>query len=56
MKILLLAILPLACWSCATVKTISPKNNHVQIEHQGKKATAKKYLVYTVGSHTIYVC
>ncbi|ALM90413.1 MULTISPECIES: YceK/YidQ family lipoprotein [Alteromonas] len=38
MKILSLAILSLACCSCATVKTISPDNNHVQIEHQGKKS------------------
>lgn len=38
MKELLVLLLPLLCFSCATVKTINPINNHVQIEHRGKKS------------------
>lgn len=30
--------LSLICCSCATVKTIHPDNNHVLIEHRGKKS------------------
>ncbi|NVK55322.1 MAG: YceK/YidQ family lipoprotein [Alteromonadaceae bacterium] len=38
MRTLLLALSALLCCSCATVKTISPENNHVVIEHRGKKS------------------
>ncbi|QSX34540.1 YceK/YidQ family lipoprotein [Shewanella avicenniae] len=38
MKTLLLPLVACLCCSCATIKTISPDNNHVVIEHQGKKS------------------
>lgn len=37
-KRVLLLLMSSICFSCATVKTIYPVNNHVQIEHRGKES------------------
>ncbi len=38
LKNLILILSALLCCSCATVKTLSPENSHVVIQHQGKKS------------------
>ena len=38
LKRIFILLLSSLCFSCATVKTIDPVNNHVQIEHRGKES------------------
>lgn len=38
MKLVFIIILAFCCCSCATLLTINPDNNHVRIEHRGKKS------------------
>jgi len=42
MKGILSCLLVLLCFSCATVKTIDPSQNHVKISYKGKKSYCKE--------------
>ncbi|KMT67087.1 YceK/YidQ family lipoprotein [Catenovulum maritimum] len=42
MKGILVLLIVFICVSCATVKTIDPPGNHVEIAHQGKKSYCKQ--------------
>ncbi|MCI2285615.1 hypothetical protein L3081_22310 [Colwellia sp. MSW7] len=55
-KRVICAVLVLSASSCATVKTIDPPKNHINISHYGKKAIVKVSLEFTVAFHIIYVC
>lgn len=54
MKIIICLFLTFLCYSCSTIKTISPNNNHINISAYGKRSVCESIpRIYSGVSHSI---